>query len=52
MIGLVVLGHPVKMSDSEKSALISEFSAVTGVDGERARFYLESSQWKLDVRIN
>ncbi|KAK2141272.1 hypothetical protein LSH36_1130g00002 [Paralvinella palmiformis] len=39
------------MSDSEKSALISEFSAVTGVDGERARFYLESSQWMLDLAL-
>ena len=39
------------MSDAEKSSLIAEFSAVTGVDADRARFYLESAQWKLDVRF-
>lgn len=28
---------------------ISQFCVVTGVEEERARFYLESSAWQLDV---
>lgn len=38
------------MSDNEE--LVSQFTAITGVDDERAKFFLESSAWKLDVRIN
>jgi UBX domain-containing protein 1 len=34
---------------SDNPELISQFTAITGVDEERAKFYLESSAWKLDV---
>ncbi|XP_049814906.1 NSFL1 cofactor p47 isoform X1 [Schistocerca nitens] len=37
------------MADHDE--LISQFSDVTGVDSERARFYLESSAWKLEVAL-
>lgn len=30
--------------------LVSQFTDVTGVESERARFYLESSAWQLGVR--
>lgn len=30
--------------------LVSSFAEVTGVDAERALFYLESSAWQLEVR--
>lgn len=30
--------------------LVSQFTDVTGVEPERARFYLESSAWQLEVR--
>ncbi|XP_063239019.1 LOW QUALITY PROTEIN: NSFL1 cofactor p47-like [Bacillus rossius redtenbacheri] len=36
---------------SERNELVSQFSDVTGVDGERARFYLESSAWQLEVAL-
>ena len=29
--------------------LIAQFTDVTGVEGERAQFFLESSAWHLDV---
>ena len=31
--------------------LIEQFTDVTGVEAERAQFYLESSAWHLDVRL-
>ena len=34
---------------SEHADLVVQFCDVTGVEEERARFYLESSGWKLDV---
>ena len=34
------------------SELIAQFTCVTGVDAERAKFYLESAAWKLDVRVS
>lgn len=37
---------------SENPELISQFTAITGVDEDRAKFYLESSAWKLDVIKN
>ena len=37
--------------ESEKSRLIAEFSGVTDVDTERARFYLESARWDLHVSV-
>lgn len=40
----------IKMADeTEKSRLIAEFSGVTDVEAERARFYLESAGWNLTV---
>ena len=38
------------MADSEeKSGLISQFINVSGVSEERAKFYLESASWNLEV---
>ena len=34
---------------SEHDEVIGQFKDVTGVEDERARFYLESAGWKLDV---
>lgn len=31
--------------------LLSEFVSITNVDEERAKFYLESSAWQLEVNI-
>lgn len=39
----------IKMASQEQS--VREFVAVTGVDEERARFFLESAGWSLHVRI-
>jgi len=36
---------------SEHDEVIGQFCDVTGVEDERARFYLESAGWKLDVSI-
>ncbi len=36
---------------SEHADFVVQFRDVTGVDEDRARFYLESSGWKLDVLI-
>ncbi|XP_075217320.1 NSFL1 cofactor p47 [Lycorma delicatula] len=35
----------------DKDALLSQFADVTGVDTERARFYLESAAWQLEVAL-
>lgn len=40
---------PIKMASQEQS--VREFVAVTGVDEERARFFLESAGWSLHVRL-
>ena len=38
------------MADSEEEkSLISQFVSVSGVTEERARFYLESASWNLEV---
>ena len=38
------------MADSEeRSGLISQFINVSGVSEERAKFYLESASWNLEV---
>lgn len=39
---------------SDHSSLLSDFVNITAVDEERAKFYLESSAWQLEVslRIN
>lgn len=34
---------------SDHDTLLSEFVSITNVDEERARFYLESSAWQLEV---
>lgn len=36
---------------SERDDLISQFTGITGLDADRAKFYLESSAWQLDVSI-
>ena len=42
--------HRSKMSSQEDS--VREFIAITDVDGERARFFLESAGWDLQVRVD
>lgn len=39
-----------KMAEQEEA--VREFVAVTDVDEERARFFLESAGWDLQVRNN
>ena len=57
MIGSnIFLRHPqtlmADMADATShSELIAQFTSVTGVDAERAKFFLESAAWKLDVSI-
>lgn len=38
------------MSDSDHTEILSEFRAVTNVAEDRAKFYLESANWNLQVR--
>lgn len=38
------------MSDSNHNEILSEFRAVTNVAEDRAKFYLESANWNLQVR--
>ena len=39
------------MADSEeRESLISRFVSVSGLSEERAKFYLESASWNLEVR--
>lgn len=40
----------IKMASQEES--VREFVAVTDVDEERARFFLESAGWNLQVRFS
>ena len=40
------------MSDSNRDEILSDFTAVTGVAEDRAKFYLESANWNLQVTIN
>ena len=35
--------------EAQKATAIADFAGVTGVDAERAKFYLESSGWQLQV---
>jgi len=40
------------MADQEdQTTKISEFSSITGVDRDRAKFYLQSSNWELSVAL-
>jgi UBX domain-containing protein 1 len=34
---------------ADRDELLSQFTDVTGIDAERAKFYLESSAWQLEV---
>ena len=34
---------------SNNDELVNNFREVTGIDEQRARFYLESSGWQIDV---
>lgn len=38
------------MSDTNHDEMLSEFTVVTGVTEERAKFYLESANWNLQVK--
>lgn len=38
------------MADSDHTEILSEFRAVTNVAEDRAKFYLESANWNLQVR--
>jgi len=38
------------MSESEQSNKVNEFAGITNVDPERAKFYLESAAWRMDVK--
>lgn len=42
------------MSDNteDQQEMVTQFSDVTGVTPERAKFFLESANWTLQVRIN
>jgi len=35
---------------ADRDELLSQFTDVTGIDAERAKFYLESAAWQLEVR--
>lgn len=35
--------------DESQADKISQFTGVTGVDADRAKFYLESAAWSVDV---
>lgn len=37
------------MSESEQSKKVNDFAGITNVDSERAKFYLESAAWNMDV---
>ena len=39
------------MDPASHSDLIAQFTGVTGVDAERAQFYLESAAWNIDVSV-
>lgn len=45
----VQLKEQIKMASQEEA--VREFVAVTDVDEERARFFLESAGWNLQVRV-
>lgn len=44
-----LLEEQIKMASQEES--VRDFVAVTDVDEERARFFLESAGWDLQVRL-
>ncbi|XP_055315280.1 NSFL1 cofactor p47 [Sitodiplosis mosellana] len=40
------------MSDGNRDEILSEFTAVTGVAEDRAKFYLESANWNLQLAMS
>lgn len=40
------------MSESEQTNKVNEFAGIANVDTERAKFYLESAAWNMDVMKN
>lgn len=34
----------------EEGELVAQFTAISGVDADRAKFFLESAAWNLEVR--
>lgn len=40
------------MADQDRDELIAQFAAISGVDSERARFYLESAAWQLETALS
>ena len=41
------------MSDHDKDGLIAQFQSITGIeDAERATFFLEASNWNVDLAIS
>lgn len=41
------------MSDQDKDGLIAQFQSITGVeDSDRATFFLEASNWNVDLAIS
>jgi len=39
------------MADTDKDALLAQFQDVTGAESDRANFFLESSNWNLEVAL-
>lgn len=39
------------MDDNTKSEVLAKFASLTGVDEERAKFYLDSSDWNLELSL-
>jgi len=39
------------MSDANKDEMLAQFQSITGSDSERAQFYLESSNWQIDLAM-
>lgn len=39
------------MADDSHAEVLEEFRAVTGANADRAKFYLESANWNIQVRL-
>ena len=45
--------HQNKMSSDDKDSLIAQFQSITGLDdAQRATFFLEASNWNVDLAIS
>ncbi|XP_063612828.1 NSFL1 cofactor p47-like [Penaeus indicus] len=40
------------MADKDKEGLVSQFTLISGIDAERAKFYLESAAWSLESALS